>query len=110
MGLRWFTSTHPNRVLIESVYSISWGGHVKGRTAGRPAFRRDGRPSTFCPIGWSGEEMVGASDARLVARVRTGDRDAAEALARRYLAASRALALALLGCADCNSPLSSSVR
>lgn len=41
--------------------------------------------------------MVGASDARLVARVRTGDRDAAEALARRYLAASRALALALLG-------------
>lgn len=54
--------------------------------------------------------MVGASDARLVAQVRTGDRDAAEALARRYLAASRALALALLGCADCNSPLSSSVR
>src|SRR5688572_23998425 len=41
--------------------------------------------------------MLVASDARLVARVRVGDRDAAEALARRYLASSRALALALLG-------------
>ena len=41
--------------------------------------------------------MTGTSDAHLVARVRTGDREAAEALAVRHLPASRAIALALLG-------------
>jgi RNA polymerase sigma-70 factor (ECF subfamily) len=41
--------------------------------------------------------MTGTSDARLVARVRTGDREAAEVLAQRYLPASRAIALGLLG-------------
>jgi RNA polymerase sigma-70 factor (ECF subfamily) len=41
--------------------------------------------------------MMGESDARLVLRARAGDRSAAETLAQRYLAASRALALALMG-------------
>jgi RNA polymerase sigma-70 factor (ECF subfamily) len=37
------------------------------------------------------------SDMRLVVRVRAGDRSAAEILVRRYLAACRAIALALVG-------------
>jgi RNA polymerase sigma-70 factor (ECF subfamily) len=41
--------------------------------------------------------MTGTSDAQLVARIRTGDRDAAEALAQKYLPIGRALALAILG-------------
>ena len=40
---------------------------------------------------------MGESDAWLVLRARAGDRSAAEALAQRYLAASRAIALALMG-------------
>jgi RNA polymerase sigma-70 factor (ECF subfamily) len=42
-------------------------------------------------------QMTGTSDAQLVARIRTGDRDAAEALAQKYLPIGRALALAILG-------------
>jgi RNA polymerase sigma-70 factor (ECF subfamily) len=41
--------------------------------------------------------MMGESDARLVLRARAGDRSAAETLARRYLAAARAIALAIMG-------------
>jgi RNA polymerase sigma-70 factor, ECF subfamily len=41
--------------------------------------------------------MNGETDAQLVARVRRGDRQAAGALAERYLRASRAVALAVTG-------------
>lgn len=41
--------------------------------------------------------MTGETDARLVARVRRGDRQAAGALAERYLRACRAVALAVTG-------------
>lgn len=41
--------------------------------------------------------MNGETDARLVARVRRGDRQAAGALAQRYLRACRAVALAVTG-------------
>jgi RNA polymerase sigma-70 factor (ECF subfamily) len=41
--------------------------------------------------------MTGYSVAQLVARTRAGDRSAAEALARRFMPACRAIALAILG-------------
>jgi RNA polymerase sigma-70 factor (ECF subfamily) len=55
------------------------------------------RLNTF-PVGNAiNKQMMGESDARLVLRARAGDRSAAETLARRYLAACRAIALAMMG-------------
>lgn len=41
--------------------------------------------------------MIDQTDAALVARIRRGDRDAAEKLAERYLSAARAIALSIIG-------------